>query len=156
MCSWYIYNVAYVCVHTEECTYLVSYAQGLGLFLAFATRKVKIKGLDDAKWIAATIYITSIVLVITILATYTLNERNNTYAAVFSSGLFIGTTFIMAFVFVSKARIDTYVQQLCRVYTGRQFKCSLKHCLLCLTIYCHDAIHSCIVGMHCMIHMIIA
>ena len=127
--------IAYMCVHTEECTYLVSYAQGLGLFLAFATRKVKIKGLDDAKWIAATIYITSIVLVITILATYTLNERNNTYAAVFSSGLFIGTTFIMAFVFVSKVRIDTYNSCVGCRYTGRQFKCSLKHSLSALSYH---------------------
>ena len=73
-----------------------------GLFLAFATRKVKVKGLDDAKWIAATIYITSIVLAITILALYTLNNYVNQHSALFTAGLFIGTTFIMAFVFVSK------------------------------------------------------
>ena len=73
-----------------------------GLFLAFATRKVKVKGLDDAKWIAATIYITSIVLTITILSLYTLNDRITLHGAVFTTGLLIGTTFIMAFVFVSK------------------------------------------------------
>ena len=60
------------------------------------------KGLDDAKWIAGTIYITSIVLAITILALYTLSDFVNRHTAVFTGGLFIGTTFIMAFVFVSK------------------------------------------------------
>jgi gamma-aminobutyric acid type B receptor len=76
--------------------------QVCGLFLAFATRKVKVKGLDDAKWIAATIYITSIVLAITILSLYTLGGLQNRFSAVFTNGLFIGTTFIMAFVFVPK------------------------------------------------------
>ena len=82
--------------------------QVCGLFLAFATRKVKIKGLDDAKWIAATIYITSIVLAITILSVYTLSDYINRHSAVFTSGLFIGTTFIMGFVFVSKVYTYNY------------------------------------------------
>ena len=60
------------------------------------------KGLDDSKWIAATIYITSIVLAITILSLYTLDGLQNRFSGVFTVGLFIGTTFIMAFVFVSK------------------------------------------------------
>ena len=60
------------------------------------------KGLDDAKWIAATIYITSIVLTITILGLYTLNDFVNLHTALFTGGLFIGTTFIMSFVFISK------------------------------------------------------
>ena len=84
-----------------------SMLQICGLFLAFATRKVKVKGLDDAKWIAATIYITSIVLAIIILAVYTLNDLSNTHSAVFTGGIFIGTTFIMAFVFVPKVAIHT-------------------------------------------------
>ncbi|CAI8014475.1 Gamma-aminobutyric acid type B receptor subunit 2 [Geodia barretti] len=79
-----------------------AFLQICGLFLAFATRKVKVKGLDDAKWIAGTIYITSIVLAITILALYTLNDFVNRHTAVFTGGLLIGTTFIMAFVFASK------------------------------------------------------
>ena len=85
----------YVCANLQLC----------GLFLAFATRKVKIKGIDDAKWIAATIYITSIVLAITILALYTLSEYVNRHSALFTGGLLIGTTFIMGFVFVSKVCI---------------------------------------------------
>ena len=67
---------------------------------------MKIRGLDDAKWIAATIYITSIVLAITILASYTLSRHHNRFSAVFTVGLFIGTTFIMGFVFVSKVYVE--------------------------------------------------
>ena len=83
---------------------LVHLLQFCGLFLAFATRKVKVKGLDDAKWIAGTIYITSIVLAIAILSLYTLKGSQNKASAVFTVGLFIGTTFIMGFVFVSKVK----------------------------------------------------
>lgn len=84
--------------------------QVIGLFLAFATRKVKIKGIDDAKWIAGTIYITSIVLAITILALYTLSEYINRHNALFNGGLLIGTTFIMGFVFVSKVCYTCHVR----------------------------------------------
>ena len=84
---------------------LLPLLQICGLFLAFATRKVKVKGLDDAKWIAGTIYITSIVLAITILAHYTLNDFVNTHTAVFTIGLLIGTSFIMGFVFISKVTV---------------------------------------------------
>ena len=74
----------------------------VGLFLAFATRKVKVKGIGDAKEIAAIVYITSIVWAITLVANYTLNEYHNTYAAMFSIFHFIGTTVIMGFVFIPK------------------------------------------------------
>ena len=42
--------------------------QIIALVLAFATRKVKVKGLDDAKYIAAAIYVTSIVLAVIIVS----------------------------------------------------------------------------------------
>ena len=91
--------------------------QVCGLFLAFATRKVKVKGLDDSKWIAATIYITSIVLAITILSLYTLGGLQNRFSGVFTVGLFIGTTFIMAFVFVSKVGHNTALHPSIPFYT---------------------------------------
>ena len=46
--------------------------QVIALVLAFSTRKVKVKGIDDAKYIAAAVYVTSIVLVVVIVATYSL------------------------------------------------------------------------------------
>ena len=76
--------------------------QVIAFVLAFSTRKVKVKGLDDAKYITAAVYITSIVLVVTIIATYTLNAFVNVYSALFCTGILIGTTIILGLVFVPK------------------------------------------------------
>ena len=78
--------------------------QIIALVLAFATRKVKVKGLDDAKYIAAAIYVTSIVLAVIIISTYTLKGVVNGFAAVFCTGFLIGTTSILVLVFVPKVR----------------------------------------------------
>ena len=74
--------------------------QIIALVLAFATRKVKVKGLDDAKFIVVTVYVTSIVLAVTILATYSLKEVINGFAALFCTGFLIGTTVILGLIFV--------------------------------------------------------
>ena len=76
--------------------------QVIALVLAFSTRKVKVKGLDDSKYIAAAIYITSIVFAVIIVATYSLNEFVNAFPALFCTGFLIGTTFILGLVFVPK------------------------------------------------------
>ena len=76
----------------------------VALLFAFSTRKVKIKGLDDSVYIAAAIYVTSLVTAIIIFTNYYLREDVNRYAAVTSSGLLIGTTFILILVFVPVVR----------------------------------------------------
>ena len=76
--------------------------QIIALVLAFTTRKVKVKGLNDAKYIAAAIYVTSIVLTVIIVSTYSLKEFINGFAALFCTGFFIGTTFILGIIFVPK------------------------------------------------------
>ena len=76
--------------------------QVIALLLAFSIRKVKVEGLNDAKYIAAAIYITSIVLAVIIVATYALNDFANAFPALFCTGFFIGTTSILALVFVPK------------------------------------------------------
>jgi len=63
---------------------------------------VKIKGLDDSKYIAAAVYVTSIVLAVIIISTYSLKEFINVFAALFCTGFLIGTTFILGLVFVPK------------------------------------------------------
>ena len=78
--------------------------QVVALLFAFSTHKVKIKGLDDSVYIAAAIYVTSIVTAIIIFTNYYLKEDVNRYAAVTSSGLLIGTTFILILVFVPVVR----------------------------------------------------
>ena len=76
--------------------------QVIALVLAFSTRKVKVEGLNDAKYIAAAIYVTSIVLAVIIVATYALNDFANAFPALFCTGFFIGTTSILGLVFVPK------------------------------------------------------
>ena len=74
------------------------------LVLAFFIRKVKVKGLNDTKYILAAIYLSSIVLAVIIVSTYSLNEFINVNAAVFCTGFFIGTTVILGLVFGPKVR----------------------------------------------------
>ena len=76
--------------------------QVIALVLAFATRKVKVKGLDDSKYIAAAVYVTSIVLAVIIVATYSLRDFVNWYATLFCIGFLTGTTVILGLVFVPK------------------------------------------------------
>ena len=76
--------------------------QGTALVLAFRTRKVKVKGLDDSKYIAAAIYVTSIVLAVVIISTYTLRDNVNTFPALVGMGLLVGTTMILALVFLPR------------------------------------------------------
>ena len=74
--------------------------QVIALFLAFGTRRVKVKGLNDSKFIAATIYITSIVLAVKIIASITLNEYVNTFSVLFSTSIFITATVILSLIFI--------------------------------------------------------
>ena len=76
--------------------------QVIALLLAFRTRKVKVKGLDDSKYIAAAVYITSIVLAVIIVSTYTLADYVNVFPAVVGSGFLLGTTMILVLVFVPR------------------------------------------------------
>jgi len=89
--------------------------QVTALILAFRTRKVKVKGLDDSKYIAASIYISSIVLAVIIVATYTLTDYVDVFPAVEGAGFLLGTTMILVLVFVPKVseKWGMYKQVLC-------------------------------------------
>ena len=76
--------------------------QIVALVLSFGIRKVKVKGLDDSKYIAAAVYVTSIVLAVVIVSTYSLSDFVNVFPAVLSTGFLIGTTCILVLVFVPK------------------------------------------------------
>ena len=91
--------------------------QVIALVLAFINRKVKVKGLDDAKYIAAAIYVTSIVLAVVIVATYSLKDFVNAFPTLFCTGFIIGTTSILGLVFVPKVgRFVRQVTNLVSVY----------------------------------------
>ena len=63
------------------------------------------KGLDDSKYIAAATYITSIVLAVIVVSTYTLMDYINAYPAVVGYGILLGTTMILGLVFVPRVRL---------------------------------------------------
>lgn len=100
----------YVYICDSPCRYIqlgLIYAykaviQVLALYLAFRTRKVKVKGLNDSKYIAATIYVTSIILAVLIVGSLTLNHYVNITAALFGTCLMVFTTVVLGLAFIPK------------------------------------------------------
>ena len=76
--------------------------QIIGILLAFQTRKVKLHGLRDSKFIAAIIYISSIVLVVLVLVSYSLRTYINIGAGIFASGILLLTTIFLCLVCIPK------------------------------------------------------
>ena len=83
--------------------------QLVGIVLAFQTRKVKIKMLNDAKYIAAIIYISSLVLVVLIVGTVSpIGSYINVFEVVLSGGILAATTVFEALIFIPKVRYIRY------------------------------------------------
>ena len=76
--------------------------QMVGIVLAFQTRRVKLHGLRDSKFIAAIVYISSIVLVVLALVTFSLRTYINIGTGLFAGGIFILTTIFLALTFIPK------------------------------------------------------
>ena len=89
----------------------------IGILLAFTTRKVKVKGLNDAKFIAGVIYITSIIIAVIIISFIALNEYLNALAAIYSVGYVLDATVILGLIFIPKV---------CKHY--------IKHIRFCIVI----------------------
>ena len=83
--------------------------QIVSLILAFRTRKVKVKGLDDSKYISAAIYITTAVLPVSVFASFTLRSHVNAFPAIVGAAHFFGATAILLLVFVPRVRFPTAV-----------------------------------------------
>lgn len=109
------------------------------IFLAFGTRKVKVKGLNDSKYIAAIIYATSVSLVIAIIAFAVLQEWTNVLAGIFSMGFWLAATMIVTLVFFPKVRKRGWCvlgMRSCSVWlSGRQVHCKwLINCSLMMVV----------------------
>ena len=75
--------------------------QGLALLLAFRTRKIKVKGLDDAKSIIGAVYISTIALVLLAISTYILKgEYINAYIVIRTFCVVVITSVVVAIIFV--------------------------------------------------------
>ena len=76
--------------------------QIIAIFMAFHTRKVKIKALNDSKETAAIIYINSIILIILCASVFLLEEYHNAHAAVFGLALFVQASLFLGLLFIPK------------------------------------------------------
>ena len=79
--------------------------QLIAMLLALCTHDIKVKGLDDAKYIIASVYITTIIMLLAAMTTYTLAENLYTYATTAFILTFSSTTLILGVVFIPKARL---------------------------------------------------
>ena len=82
--------------------------QLVGIFMAFHTRKIKIKVLNDSKEITAIIYINSITLIVLAITEFGLQSYINVYHAVFGLVLLIEATMLSGIVFIPKVSIRHY------------------------------------------------
>ena len=78
--------------------------QIVAALLAFRlrTRKVKVKGLDDAKYIIAAVYISSLAIILAIVSVFAFVQYLNAFAMAFSVEINIASTAILALVFIPK------------------------------------------------------
>ena len=101
-------NYVIVCKNDGSIVWLaMSYAyigllQLVAMFMAFHTRRVKIKALNDSKQIAVVIYINSIILVLLAVVELAINKFHEVHAALFGLALLIGSTVFLTLLFIPK------------------------------------------------------
>lgn len=95
--------------------------QIVGIILAFQTRKVRIKGLRDSKYVTALVYISSIVLVILALITFSLRTYVNISAGIIAGVIVILTTVFLALIFVPKVGVCSHYNA--RITNNFSIKC---------------------------------
>ena len=76
----------------------------IALVLAIQTRKVKLRGLRDSKYIATIVYISSILIVVMALVTFALDKYINVGGGILATGIFLLTTTFLVLIFVPKVR----------------------------------------------------
>ena len=94
--------------------------QIVGLILAFQTRKVKIPILNDSKFVAALVYISSVVFVALALVTFLLRDYINISNGTFSGGIMLLATIFLILMFVPKVWNTEYS-------SIKQFVCDLVY-----------------------------
>ena len=84
--------------------FFIIVAQVVGVILAFRTRKVTIKALNDSKYLTIIIYTSAVIVTIMIIGAVTLDRFLTIDAAVFGLLLFTFTTVVLGFTFIPKVR----------------------------------------------------
>ena len=77
----------------------------VGIVLAFQTRKVKLRSLNDSKYVASIIYISSISIIVMALVTFALKNYINIGTGILAFGIFTLTTVFLALIFIPKVRV---------------------------------------------------
>lgn len=83
--------------------------QLLAFFLAVCIPRVKVKGLNDAKYIVAAVYVSSLGLVLATLTQFTLTEYINTFTALYSVATCFSSTAILGLLFIPKVCIQLHI-----------------------------------------------
>lgn len=97
--------------------------QIIGIVLAFQTRKVKVKILNDAKEVTAIIYVTSVCVVVIIMTTFALGSFLNTSSVLYNASILIATTTFLILIFIPKVILH---YRMFYTSTVRLYDCSLK------------------------------
>ena len=80
--------------------------QASALYFAFQTRKVKVKGLNDAKYIAIIVYTVGILILINLVTTFALPTYVTVYATIYGTCLWISATAVLGLSFIPKVAIQ--------------------------------------------------
>ena len=78
------------------------FLQIIGIVFAIQTRKVKVKVLNDAKWVAAIIYSSSLCVIVIILSKFTLTGFLNFGTSLMNIAVILATSLILTLAFVPK------------------------------------------------------
>lgn len=97
----------FVCANNAIIWLAVSYTykgllQLVAMFMAFHTRKIKIRALNDSKEIAAIVYINSIIMLLLALTEFTLRRHHYVYSGVNGIVLLIGGSLFLGLIFIPK------------------------------------------------------
>ena len=106
-----------------------------GLILAFVTRKVKIDPLNDSRYSATLIYISTLLLLVS-LVFFLLVEDNNIYAAVWTTYVLVEVCVFLGLNFIPKVSHSSIASH--SAYRKLSiFPVAIVHKFLCLC-KCHD------------------
>ena len=85
-----------------------AFLQCLGIILAFQTRKVKISALNDSKYVAAIIYISSITLLTLLFTHFGFYEYINISYGTLNGVIFVNTTVYLGLMFCPKVSTNLF------------------------------------------------
>ena len=118
-----------VCTSEESLTWLsfLFACKGVvllaGLYLAFATRKVNIKPLNDSRFIAMSVYGIVIVSIALTPIGFSLQHYPNTQYAIIGITVLLGTTMILGLAFVTKVYMAMCINNIIIMHMHRCTKC---------------------------------